>query len=159
MATEEFCLMPTPLLNPPLSFGWCFGVPNPNVNPNGAYERSLAAKNRPLGGSAPLLCAHAGAQALCPLIADPARSRPAAFSLSNSPSKAPLSWRAPAISRAVQLAGRDNVYFLAFENNRFILDLLELIPPENVLTISAQIPLGPGLHHPGRPAPDAPPSL
>jgi ADP-heptose:LPS heptosyltransferase len=42
-----------------------------------------------------------------------------------------------AISRAVQLAGRDNVFFVLFEENRFILDLLDLIPPQNVLAISS----------------------
>jgi ADP-heptose:LPS heptosyltransferase len=44
----------------------------------------------------------------------------------------------PAIRRAVQLAGRENVYFVVFEENRFILDLLELIPEENVITIRAR---------------------
>jgi ADP-heptose:LPS heptosyltransferase len=41
----------------------------------------------------------------------------------------------PAIRRAVELAGRENVYFVVFEENRFILDLLEVIPRENVITI------------------------
>ena len=40
-----------------------------------------------------------------------------------------------AIERAVQRVGRENVYFWVFQENRFILDLLELIPPENVLTV------------------------
>lgn len=40
-----------------------------------------------------------------------------------------------AIERAVELVGRENVYFLVFQDNRFILDLLDLIPPENVLII------------------------
>jgi len=39
------------------------------------------------------------------------------------------------ISRAVKRFGRENVYFLVFEENRFILDLLGLVPPENVFTI------------------------
>jgi ADP-heptose:LPS heptosyltransferase len=42
---------------------------------------------------------------------------------------------APAIRRAVALVGRQNVYFLCFEENRFILDVMGLVPPENVLTI------------------------
>jgi ADP-heptose:LPS heptosyltransferase len=42
----------------------------------------------------------------------------------------------PALRRAVEMVGRENVYFLAFEDNRFILDLLEVIPPENVCTVS-----------------------
>lgn len=41
----------------------------------------------------------------------------------------------PAIERAVQLVGRENVYFLLFEENRFILDVMEVVPKENVLTI------------------------
>jgi ADP-heptose:LPS heptosyltransferase len=44
----------------------------------------------------------------------------------------------PAIRRAVEMAGRENVYFVVFEENRFILDLLELIPVENVITIRAK---------------------
>ena len=39
-----------------------------------------------------------------------------------------------AIRRAVALVGSDNVYFLAFQENRFILDLLGLVPEENVIT-------------------------
>jgi ADP-heptose:LPS heptosyltransferase len=42
---------------------------------------------------------------------------------------------APAIQRAVELVGRDNVFFAVFDENRPILDLLDLIPPENVLEI------------------------
>jgi ADP-heptose:LPS heptosyltransferase len=40
-----------------------------------------------------------------------------------------------AIRTAVALVGRENVHFLVFEENRFIVDLLGLIPPENVLTV------------------------
>ena len=40
-----------------------------------------------------------------------------------------------AIRRAVELVGRENVYFLVFEENRFILDAMGLIPPENIITI------------------------
>jgi ADP-heptose:LPS heptosyltransferase len=43
-----------------------------------------------------------------------------------------------AISRAVQMVGRENVYFIAFEENRFILDLLELVPEENVITLNSK---------------------
>jgi ADP-heptose:LPS heptosyltransferase len=46
----------------------------------------------------------------------------------------------PAISRAVQLVGRENVFFLVFEENRFILDAMGLIPPENVITIRHKQP-------------------
>ncbi|HZK81559.1 MAG TPA: glycosyltransferase family 9 protein [Humisphaera sp.] len=46
-----------------------------------------------------------------------------------------------AIARAVEMVGRENVYFWVFEENRFILDLLEVIPKENVLVIRAKKPL------------------
>jgi ADP-heptose:LPS heptosyltransferase len=45
-----------------------------------------------------------------------------------------------AIARAVEKVGRENVYFWVFENNRFILDLLELVPPENVLVVRTTRP-------------------
>ena len=35
---------------------------------------------------------------------------------------------AGAIRRATEMVGRDNVYFAAFEENRFIVDVLDLIP-------------------------------
>ena len=41
----------------------------------------------------------------------------------------------PAILRAIELVGRENVYFVVFEDNRFILDAMEIIPDENVITI------------------------
>ena len=40
-----------------------------------------------------------------------------------------------AIRRAIDLVGRHNVYFLVFEENRFILDVMALVPRENLLTI------------------------
>ena len=46
----------------------------------------------------------------------------------------------PAIRRAVELVGRENVYFVVFEENRFILDAMEIIPEENVITIGTQSP-------------------
>jgi len=42
----------------------------------------------------------------------------------------------PTLCRAVELAGRQNVYCLVFEENRFILDVLGVVPEENVVTIS-----------------------
>ena len=42
----------------------------------------------------------------------------------------------PAIRRAVEMAGRENVYFIVFEENRFILDALGLVPEANVITLS-----------------------
>jgi ADP-heptose:LPS heptosyltransferase len=44
----------------------------------------------------------------------------------------------PAIKRAAEMVGRDNVYFIVFEENRFILDLLELVPEKNVITLNSQ---------------------
>jgi len=41
-----------------------------------------------------------------------------------------------AMKRATELAGKENVYFCVFENNRPILDILEIIPPENIISIS-----------------------
>src|SRR6266568_9273621 len=44
----------------------------------------------------------------------------------------------PAIRRATELVGRENVYFIVFEDNRFILDVMEIIPEGNVITIATQ---------------------
>ena len=41
----------------------------------------------------------------------------------------------PAILRAIEMVGRENVYFVVFEDNRFILDAMEIIPDANVITI------------------------
>ncbi len=41
-----------------------------------------------------------------------------------------------ALRRAVEIAGRENVYFIALDENRFILDVLGIIPEPNVITIS-----------------------
>jgi len=40
-----------------------------------------------------------------------------------------------AIRRAVEIVGRENVFFVVFQENRFILDVLGLVPEENVITI------------------------
>ncbi len=40
-----------------------------------------------------------------------------------------------ALSKAVARVGRENVYFLVFEENRFIVDVLGLIPEDNVLAV------------------------
>jgi ADP-heptose:LPS heptosyltransferase len=40
-----------------------------------------------------------------------------------------------AISRAVGMVGRENIYFLVFEENRFILDVMNIVPKENVITV------------------------
>jgi ADP-heptose:LPS heptosyltransferase len=44
----------------------------------------------------------------------------------------------PAICRAIDMVGRENVYFVVFDDNRFILDAMELIPENNVITIATQ---------------------
>ncbi len=45
---------------------------------------------------------------------------------------------ARAIRRAIAWVGRENVYFLVFEENRFILDVLGLVPEKNVFTVSTR---------------------
>ena len=47
----------------------------------------------------------------------------------------------PAIRRAIEMVGRENVYFMVFEDNRFILDAMEIIPDENVITIPTNSPM------------------
>src|SRR4029077_9095904 len=44
----------------------------------------------------------------------------------------------PAIRRATEMVGRENVYFVVFEDNRFILDAMEIIPDGNVITIATK---------------------
>src|SRR5881409_3862294 len=44
----------------------------------------------------------------------------------------------PAIRRAIEMVGRENVYFVVFEDNRFILDTMEIIPNGNVITIATK---------------------
>jgi len=46
----------------------------------------------------------------------------------------------PALSRAAAMVGTDNLYMVVFEDNRFIVDALNVIPRENVITISTQNP-------------------
>jgi ADP-heptose:LPS heptosyltransferase len=40
-----------------------------------------------------------------------------------------------AIRNASEWVGRENVHFVVFEENRFILDVMGLVPPENVFTV------------------------
>jgi ADP-heptose:LPS heptosyltransferase len=40
----------------------------------------------------------------------------------------------PAILKAVEKVGRGNVYFLVFDSNRHILDVMNVVPPGNVIT-------------------------
>ena len=46
-----------------------------------------------------------------------------------------------ALKTAVDRVGRENVYFWVFEENRPILDLLDVIPRENVIVIRAKKPV------------------
>src|SRR3989442_4544683 len=46
----------------------------------------------------------------------------------------------PAIRRATAMVGRENVYFVVFEDNRFILDVMEIMPEQTVITISIKSP-------------------
>ncbi|HUR57304.1 MAG TPA: glycosyltransferase family 9 protein, partial [Opitutaceae bacterium] len=46
-----------------------------------------------------------------------------------------------AIQQAIARVGATNVYFLVFENNRFIVDLLGVIPIENVLPVRTGSPV------------------
>src|SRR4029077_6543781 len=48
----------------------------------------------------------------------------------------------PAIRRATEMVGRENVHFVVFEDNRFILDVMEIIPEKNVITIATHSFLG-----------------
>lgn len=41
----------------------------------------------------------------------------------------------PAIQEAASMVGRENLYALVFKENRFILDIIGIIPPENILTV------------------------
>jgi ADP-heptose:LPS heptosyltransferase len=44
----------------------------------------------------------------------------------------------PALCRAIEMVGRENVYFVVFEDNRFVLDAMEVIPVTNVITIATK---------------------
>jgi ADP-heptose:LPS heptosyltransferase len=50
-----------------------------------------------------------------------------------------------AMRRAVELVGRENVYFWVFDENRPILEILDIVPRENLLSIRATGPLRLGL--------------
>ena len=43
----------------------------------------------------------------------------------------------PALERARRMVGADNLFFVVFEENRFILDLLDVVPSGNVIVIRA----------------------
>ena len=41
----------------------------------------------------------------------------------------------PALAMAAEKVGRENLFFVVFTQNRFIVDLLKIVPPENVIAI------------------------
>ncbi len=43
-----------------------------------------------------------------------------------------------AISRAIEMVGRENVYFLVFRENRFVLDAMNVLPEKNIFTIDTE---------------------
>jgi ADP-heptose:LPS heptosyltransferase len=43
-----------------------------------------------------------------------------------------------AMGRAAKMVGRENLFFWVFEENREILDVLEVVPPENILVIRSR---------------------
>ena len=57
-----------------------------------------------------------------------------------------------AFRRAIDLVGRENVHFLCFEENRFILDIMELIPEGNVIPIRRSVAPRPSDSTAARPA-------
>jgi ADP-heptose:LPS heptosyltransferase len=46
-----------------------------------------------------------------------------------------------ALRQAVERVGRNNVFMIVFHDNRFIVDVLDVIPPENVITVRNDNPL------------------
>jgi ADP-heptose:LPS heptosyltransferase len=54
-----------------------------------------------------------------------------------------------AIARAVEMVGRENVYFWVFDDNQAILELLDLLPRENILSVrsSGLIPFSSDVIH------------
>jgi ADP-heptose:LPS heptosyltransferase len=47
----------------------------------------------------------------------------------------------PALARARAMVGAENLFFVVFSENRFILDVLDVVPPENVLAIHSDGPI------------------
>lgn len=41
----------------------------------------------------------------------------------------------PAIIKATEKVGRENIYFIVFENNRHILDVMDVVPSGNIITV------------------------
>ena len=51
-----------------------------------------------------------------------------------------------AIRRAIDMVGSEQVFFLVFEENRFVLDVMHLIPKQNVITVGHKNILDAGFH-------------
>jgi ADP-heptose:LPS heptosyltransferase len=51
-----------------------------------------------------------------------------------------------AIRRAIEMVGAEQVFFLVFEENRFVLDVMHLIPKQNVITVGHKNILSAGFH-------------
>ena len=43
-----------------------------------------------------------------------------------------------AISKAIEMVGKENVYFLVFGENRFVLDAMNVLPEKNIFTIDTE---------------------
>jgi ADP-heptose:LPS heptosyltransferase len=69
--------------------------------------------------------------------ASPAASRPRNILFIKLAEQGSTVLAAAAIQQAVDMVGRENVYFTVFAENRFILDVLDLIPAQNVFPIAA----------------------
>ncbi|MDD5135040.1 MAG: hypothetical protein PHP01_06495, partial [Phycisphaerae bacterium] len=44
----------------------------------------------------------------------------------------------PAVIKATEKVGRENIYFIVFENNRHILDVMDVVPDGNIITVSTR---------------------
>jgi len=44
----------------------------------------------------------------------------------------------PALKKAASMVGRERLYFLVFKENRHILDILDVLPPENIIEIDSK---------------------
>ncbi|MBW1841073.1 MAG: hypothetical protein JRI75_04705 [Deltaproteobacteria bacterium] len=42
---------------------------------------------------------------------------------------------APALKKAADLVGKENIFFMVFKKNRPILDILDIVPPSNIIEI------------------------
>ena len=106
------------------------------MTPPGTLPTTKLQKHRPLVRRAGVLAVHARARAVGQPAppAGPPTGKVLFIKLAEQGSTVLAQ---AAIRRAVEMVGRENVFFVVFAENRFILDLLDLIPRENVFTINA----------------------